>query len=209
MPRVLAAVVFLAIVGALFYSYAPGLSPGELRVFINSFGALAPLVFIVICALKPLLFFVPSLGLSVVAGTMFGPLYGTIYVALGGAGSAAVAFYFARHFGRGTVEKLISTKKKLLNIDDNMEKNGFKTVFFMRLFNVPWDLVSYSAGLSKMSFRDFYASSMLLLVPTSFIYTYFGSRIEEPYSAGFIISLAIMIILGSVPFIMKRLKSAK
>lgn len=209
MLRILSGFITLAIAALLVYKYAPGLNPAELRVFVHSFGALAPIVFIIIVALKPILFFIPSLGLTVIAGTMFGPLYGTIYVSIGAAGSTAVAFYFARIVGRRGVERVISGSKKLLNFDNSMEQNGFKTIFFMRLFNIPWDLVSYSAGLSKMPFRDFYLSSMILIVPICFIYTYFGSTVEEPLSSGFIISLAVLIGLGSMPFIIKMLKKQR
>ena len=206
MLRIASVLIFLAIAALLVYRFAPGLSPAELRAFVHSFGALAPIVFIIIVALKPILFFIPSLGLTVIAGTMFGPFYGTIYVSIGAAGSTAVAFYFARILGRRGVERVVSGSKKLLNFDNNMEQNGFRTVFFMRLFNIPWDLVSYSAGLSKMPFRDFYLSSMILIIPICFIYTYFGSTVEEPLSPGFIISCAVLIGLGSMPFIFKALK---
>lgn len=209
MARIVLGIFFVAVLAALVYVYAPGISPSELRVFINSFGVLAPVIFITVCAFKPVLFFLPSLGLTVIAGTMFGPLYGTIYVAIGGAGSAAVAFYFARIFGRGAVEKIITKKKTLLSIDEKMERDGFKTVLMLRLFNIPWDLVSYSAGLSRMGFRDFYLSSLIMLLPISFIYTYFGSQIEKPLSPGFIISLCVIIALGSIPFILKRLRNGR
>ena len=77
-------------------------------------------------------------------------------------------------------------------------------VLSMRLFNMPWDIVSYWAGLQGIRFRDFYIASMIPLVPVSFLYTYFGSRVFEPYSAGFIISLAVMFIMGAIPYIKAR-----
>lgn len=47
------------------------------------------------------------MGLTVVAGMLFGTVWGTLYVVIGGAFSTLVGFYFARWLGRGVVEKLI------------------------------------------------------------------------------------------------------
>lgn len=206
MRRIIWGTVFFAALAVAVFLWAPGLGPAELKAMINDAGVLGPIIFIVICAIKPVFFFLPAIGLTVVAGTVFGPFYGTVYVAIGGAGSTAVAFYFARFFGRGTVEKLISGRKRLVDIDGKMATDGFKTVFMMRLFNLPWDLVSYSAGLSAIGFRDFYLSSLILLIPSSFIFTYFGSKITDPFSSGFIIALLLIIVMGSVPFIVKRVR---
>lgn len=206
MRRIIWGTVFFTALAVAVFMWAPGLGPAELKAMINDSGATGPLIFIVLCALKPILFFLPSLGLTVIAGTVFGPFYGTIYVAIGGAGSTAVAFYFARFFGRGSVEKLISGRKTLVEIDEKMATDGFKTVFMLRLFNIPWDLVSYSAGLSAIGFKEFYLSSLILLIPSSFIFTYFGSKIGDPLSPGFILALFLIVAMGSVPFIVKRVR---
>lgn len=117
-----------------------------------------------------------------------------------------VAFYLARKLGRKHLEKFIRTKKRLLEIDEKMGREGLKTILILRLFNLPWDIVSYSAGLSSMSFKDFFIGSLILLLPTSFIYTYFGSSIRDPFSLNFLISLSIIIILGSIPYIIGKVK---
>ncbi|MBI3755620.1 MAG: TVP38/TMEM64 family protein [Deltaproteobacteria bacterium] len=195
--------------GILAYLYIPYQNSDDIKSFIDSFGAAAPLAFIIICIVKPIIFFLPSLWLTIIAGTLFGPWYGTLYVAVGGAGSTVVGFYFTRWLGRIWIEQLLKGRKRLLMVDEKMEKRGFKTIFTMRLFGLPWDMVSYSAGLSSMRFKDFYFASLIALVPTSFIYTYFGSSILNPLSLGFIISLSVIIILGSLPYVFKRMKHEK
>jgi uncharacterized membrane protein YdjX (TVP38/TMEM64 family) len=202
--RHIVSLFFVAVVALLFFLYLPGLSIEEIREFIISFGPLAPIIFILICMGKPVLIFVPTLGLTVIAGTVFGPFYGTLYVALGGAGSTAVAFFITRVWGRKPLERLISTRETLVRLDDRMEARGFNTILIMRLFNIPWDLVSYSAGLSKMRFKDFYLASLVMLLPISFIYTYFGSTVTSPGSPGFIISLSVIIALVTIPYLIRR-----
>lgn len=206
--KVLAVLAVLAAATAVLFYEAPGIGPDGVRAFIDGFGPAAPIVFIAICVVKPVLFFLPSMGLTVVAGALFGPVYGTIYVALGGAGSTVVGFYFARGLGRRSIEKFISNRKRLFEMDGRMEREGFKTVLILRLLNLPWDLVSYSAGLSGVRFKDFYLGSLVMLLPTSFLYTYFGSSIGRPLSAGFILSLALIIAFGALPHIVKRIRHA-
>lgn len=166
--------VFLLLSSALLLYYTPAPKPQALQDFLSQFGSVAPVVFILICVLKPVIFFVPSMGLTVVAGLLFGPFYGTIYVAIGGMGSAAVGFYLARKLGRKGIERFLKGRKRLHELDGKMEKEGFKAILLMRFFNIPWDIVSYSAGLSGIRFKDFYLGSMLTVLPISFIYTYFG-----------------------------------
>lgn len=202
-PYIVRAVIALLFI-ILIYLYVPFQNPDDVKSFIRSFGAAAPIAFIIICILKPVIFFLPSLGLTIVAGTLFGPWYGAIYVAIGGAGSTVVGFYMTRWFGRKWIEQFLKGRERMLKVDENMEKAGFKTTLMFRLFSLPWDMVSYSAGLSRVKFMDFYIASLIALVPTSFIYTYFGSSIFNPLSPGFIISLSIIIILGSLPYIFKN-----
>ncbi|MFQ5901089.1 MAG: TVP38/TMEM64 family protein [Thermodesulfobacteriota bacterium] len=207
-PYLFAAAFFILSISILFL-YLPHPEPQEIQHFLQRFGTVAPLVFILICIIKPVIFFIPSMGLTVVAGLLFGPFYGTIYVAIGGAGSSAVAFYLARKLGRQSIERFIKNRKRLLEIDEKMEKEGFKTILVLRLFNLPWDIVSYSAGLSKMRFKDFYLGSLILLLPISFIYTSFGSSIRNPLSSGFLISLTVIIALGGIPYLINKVKNVR
>ena len=182
---------------------------GDLRDIVQEAGVYAPAIFIAVCFLKPVLIFLPSLGLTVIAGVLFGPVYGTIYVAVGGAGSTIVGFYFAKWLGRDIVERLAKNRKIFFAVEEWMNAEGKKTVLAMRLFNLPWDIVSYWAGITGVPFRDFYIASLLPLVPMSFIYVYFGSSIFSPSSPGFIISLSIILSLGAIPYVIKRRRGRK
>jgi len=195
-------VAVLIIACVLLYPY---LTPENISGFISQNGVSAPLLFIAICAIRPILFFLPSMGLTIVAGALFGAVWGTIYVAIGGVLSTAAGYYFAGWIGRGAVLKLVAKNSTFREFEKKAHEHPVKSVLLMRIFNLPWDLVSYWAGLQGIRFRDFYIASMLPLIPVSFLYTYFGSTVFDPFSAGFVISLAIIIIMGAVPFIRDRL----
>ena len=200
--------LFVTLVSTLVYCFNDvGLT--DIQDFILDFGTIAPLVFILVCIVKPILFFIPTAGLTIIAGLLFGPYWGTLCIVAGGAGSSAFAFYLARKVGRERVKRFIKNKDRLLNMDMKMEDNGFKTVFMLRLFNVPWDIVSYSAGLSGIRFKDFYLGTLILLPPLSFIYTYFGSSVGNPVSTKFAISLGAIIVLCTLPFVVKKIRNSK
>lgn len=202
-------IALISVVFAALYFYFLEFNVAAVKDFVAGFGVIAPLVLILVVAFKPVLFFIPSMGLTVVAGALFGPFYGTIYVALGAACSTIVAFMLARKFGRERALRFIKKSERLLKLDESMENNGFRTILFMRAVNIPWDIVSYSAGFSAIRFRDFYLASLILILPISFVYTYFGSSIWEPGSQNFIISLSLIIIIGTMPFVVNKVKKAR
>jgi len=199
-------IVTLAVLGCGCLMVYPVVTQENLHAFITRNSVSAPLVFISVCAVRPLLFFLPSMGLTIVAGALFGAVWGTLYVAMGGALSTVVGFFFARWFGRDLIRRLFGTNQTMRLLETWSNKYGKKAVLIMRLSNMPWDIVSYWAGFTNMSFRDFYLVSIVVLVPFSFLYTYFGTQIFTPKSFGFVISLAIIIIMGSIPYILKYRK---
>lgn len=190
----------------LFYPY---LNPQHISAFMKENSLTAPALFIALCTVRPVLFFLPSMGLTIVAGVLFGAVWGTVYVVIGGAISTMVGYYFARWLGRDAAEHLVKRNKFLGSITQGTEAHGMSAVLYMRLFNIPWDMVSYWAGLSGVGFKDFYIASLIPLVPVSFLYTYFGSKVFDPTSMGFILSLIIMLIMGSIPYIRSHWKGKR
>ncbi|MCP5005548.1 MAG: TVP38/TMEM64 family protein [Planctomycetes bacterium] len=195
------AIVAVAGLCVCLYPYMNSHNIGE---FVKKNSVAAPLVFILITAFRPVLVFLPSMGLTIVAGVLFGMVSGTLYVVIGGALSTLVGFYFARWLGKDAFAKIVRKSRYLMVLDKKARGYGGNAVLYMRLFNLPWDIVSYWAGLSGINFKDFYVASMIPIVPISFLYTYFGSKVFTPASPGFIISLTIMIIMGSIPYISAR-----
>lgn len=78
---------------------------------------------------------------------------------------AALCFFIARVFGRSTVEKL--TGKTVLNsMDAFFARYGKHTILVCRLLPfVPFDPVSYAAGLTSIRFRHFSSPPALVSYP--------------------------------------------
>ncbi|MEN8264862.1 MAG: TVP38/TMEM64 family protein [Nitrospirota bacterium] len=199
-------IIIVTVITVVCLMYYPYFTPENISAFIEDNQVTAPVVFIIICTVRPVLFFLPSMGLTIVAGVLFGAVWGTAYVAIGGAFSTIVGYYFAKWMGRDALRKMLQSSKRLGQLDEWSQYYGKNAILSMRLFNLPWDMVSYWAGLTGIRFKDFYLASMMPLLPISFLYTYFGSRVFEPTSTGFIVSLLIMFILGMIPIIKWRMK---
>lgn len=189
---------------AAVWVWFPYTNAEEVTKAVASAGAAGPLVFIVITIFKPVIFFLPSLGLTIVAGTLFGPVYGTIYVVIGGAGSTIVGFYTSRWLAGERLRRFLASRKHLISLDERMSNAGFRTTLMLRIFNLPWDVVSYAAGLSSMRFLDFYLASLIAIAPVSVVFVYFGSTVTRAGSVGFFVALSLIFVTGALPHIYKR-----
>ena len=90
---------------------------------------------------------------------------------------AAICFYIARILGREAAIKLTS-KTGLEQIDVFFEKYGKNTILVCRLLPfVSFDLVSYAAGLTSMSFGAFMLATGIGQLPATLIYSYVGGML--------------------------------
>ncbi len=71
------------------------LSPKEIRIWVLSFGIFAPLIFIGISIVRPLVLF-PVSVISIAGGLAFGPILGTLYTLFGSMCASAVSFFCSR-----------------------------------------------------------------------------------------------------------------
>lgn len=171
--------------------------------YIRSQGKYAYVVFLVIFALKPLILIIPSNILSISSGIVFGPFLGTILTTMGFFVSGSLAFFIARVLGQEAVNKIL--RGKALNLNNRLEQNGFKVMFFLRLIPVlPYDPVSYAAGLSKVKYRDFIISSVVGVVPEVICYSIIGENAMNPLSPKFFIPLGVIVLATIISGIMLK-----
>lgn len=165
--------------------------------YIKSYGRFSAFVFIIIYTFKPVLFVVPSSIMSIIAGFIYGPYIALILNMVGCFGSATVAFFIAKAFGKSFVDRII--KGKVIKLDDNIEKHGFKIMLVMRLsFIFPFDGLSFASGLTKIKYRDFIFGTLLGILPEMAAYSFMGHNMMRPFSIKFflpIILLALIVVI--------------
>ena len=190
------------------------IAPAAIRDYIQGFGRLAAVVYIVAYALNTISLIPPIAALSLTAGLAFGKLWGAVYLMIGAMLGTSSTFFISRFFGRGLVERLL--KGKFKQLDDLLEKKGFATILFFRIVPImPYEVLNYAGGLSKMKFRDYFFATLLGLIPGVIIAAFFGGTlgevksIKDLLSPQFMAASAALILVIAIPIIYKYIKERK
>lgn len=151
---------------------APAIVP-RFGAWVESLGAWGPVVFIAGYGLAAVVM-MPAVLLTVAAGALFGVFRGVVYVMLGATLGAALAFLSGRYAARHFVEHLLERDPRLVAVDRAVEREGLRLVFLLRLSPaVPYTLLNYALGLSRVRFRD-YISGSIGMLPAVTMYVYSG-----------------------------------
>jgi uncharacterized membrane protein YdjX (TVP38/TMEM64 family) len=177
--------------------------PARIEDFLESIGPFAPLIYMAVLAATAVIIPIPGPPLFVVAGALFGPFLGTVYAVAGSLAGAVVAFLIARFLGRDLVESLLG--KQVVICCECSEGLLTKIIFFSRLLPlISFDVVSYGAGLTRMSLRNFALATLLGSIPMTFIYHSFGSVLKVSTTTGLALGLLIVAILFALPYLADR-----
>ena len=184
------------------YNFLKGYGPEEIRVFIQKKGILAPIVYVLLLSLLPLLLF-PDSVLVIAGGMLFGLVRGTILTSIGSLIGGVIAFLISRAFGSKVVKKI--TKKDLVLFEKYKGYSGFFIILLLRLIPLfPFKVVSYSAGLTDMKLRDFCLATVIGSLPGIIVYTNLGDKANDFGSKGFYVSVALVVLLFVVSFVVKK-----
>jgi uncharacterized membrane protein YdjX (TVP38/TMEM64 family) len=120
---------------------------------------------------------VPGSLLTLAAGAIFGLWAGTLWVFVGATLGASAAFLVARYVARGAVERRAARDPRFRQfqaIDRAIAADGRRVVFLLRLSPaVPFTLLNYLLGLTRVRFADFVVASVGML-PGTLLYVYTG-----------------------------------
>lgn len=184
------------------------LTPAALRDFIQSFGSLAVLAYIIAYTLNTISILPPIAALSLTAGLAFGAVWGALYLMLGAMIGTSATFMISRHFGRNLIEKML--KGKFKELDEKLAENGFMAILFFRVIPlVPYEVLNYATGLSSIKFRNYFLATLLGLIPGVIISAFFGGSLGEIKSfkdifvPKFLISMGLMAGIVVIPAIYK------
>ncbi|PRP52566.1 hypothetical protein C7B63_01090 [Bacillus halotolerans] len=175
------------------------LSPKEIRIWVLSFGIFAPLIFIGISIVRPLVLF-PVSVISIAGGLAFGPILGTLYTLSGSMCASAVSFFAAGLLAA----KTNSRHERLENIQKQMEENGFFYIFLLRILPINFDFVSYAAGLSNVKPLPYFAATAAGIIPGTVALNVLGASFFTGNLPAFFLVLGFYLIFMALPFIFRR-----
>lgn len=194
------------------FGLADVLNPQRIQELLASAGPLGPLALIGGMATAVVISPLPSLPIDIAAGAVFGPWLGTLYAAIGATLGSMISFGIARFLGREVVERFVGGHISFCrNCSDHLLG---RIVFATRLIPfVSFDLISYGAGLTKMSLRSFTLATFFGMLPLTFLYTYSGPLLIEggvlSLTLGAVMVVAFLLLPVAIerydPFGMKKL----
>ena len=136
-----------------------------IRDAVRASGPWAPLLCILLNALFTVLI-LPTTLVVVLVALLFGVWRG-LAICLAGLGlGLACSFLLARHVVRGWLERRIGDTKLYRRLEENMRRDGWQLVLFMRLLPItPYSFLNYAFGLTGISFGRYFLASLVGIVP--------------------------------------------
>lgn len=187
------------------------LTPASIRNYIQSFGRLAVLVYIIAYVLNTISVLPPIAPLSLAAGLAFGEVMGAVYLMTGAMIGTSITFMISRFFGRNFIRKILAGRFK--NLGEKLKDKGFITILFFRIIPlVPYEILNYAGGPSGIKFKDYFLATFIGLIPGVAIAAFFGGSLGEIkafkdlISAKFIIAVLLMAIIIAIPIIYRMTK---
>lgn len=145
--------------------------------FIDEYGTYAMLVSAGLMVFQSVIAPLPAFLITFANANLFGWWQGAILSWSSAMLGAAVCYYISRILGRDVVERLTS-KAGLESVDRFFDKYGKHSILIARLLPfMSFDIVSYAAGLTSMSFMPFFIATGIGQLPATIIYSYVGGML--------------------------------
>lgn len=178
------------------------------REFVESYGPYAAVVSFMLMILQSIAAPLPAFLITFANANLFGWWQGAILSWASAMAGAAICFYIARTLGRDVAIKLTS-RKGLQQVDEFFLKYGKQSILIARLLPfMSFDIVSYAAGLTGMSFWGFFIATGLGQLPATIVYSYVGGMLTG--GAKLLVSgLLILFALTILIFLMKQIYTEK
>ncbi|WP_436935405.1 TVP38/TMEM64 family protein [Halovenus marina] len=203
------AILWLFVIGiALFGSaivlrrYVPWLTdPEGLRLGIEAYGPLAPVVFILVQATQVIVAPIPGQVLGFVSGYLFGMALGTLYSLIGAAIGSYVVFRLSRRYGRSYVERSIDPS--LIDRFDTMtQRRGLTALFLIFLIpGIPDDAICFVAGLTDIRIRDMVIVSVIGRLPGYAVANAAGAQFAAHRLTEMALLLGVLVVLTGVGYL--------
>lgn len=187
----IAILVALIVGGFLAVTTTGSLSADRVRDIVGSLGSTeGPLVFIVVAAVLVAVMF-PLPPIAAAAGILFSTVTGTAVTAVGAVLGAAGCFLIARNLAADAADTVGGVRFQRTH--RWIDERGFAAVFLTRVAPMPYSLVSYLAGLTRVPLHTFSAATAIGVLPRVYAYTAIGGNLTHLNSPQARIAFAILV----------------
>lgn len=171
-----------------------------LRGYVADLGAWGPVAIIALLVLAILVSPIPSAPIALAAGAAYGHAWGTLYVMAGAELGAMAAFGISRALGHDAMRRRFGERLEIGLLGSQNALMGI--VFVSRVLPfISFDLVSYAAGLTILSFWRFALATLAGVAPASFLLAHFGREMATGESGRMLISVIALGAITLVPLV--------
>jgi len=167
----------------LFYLNQQGLVyfMGSSLVWVKSIGAWGYFIFMLLfLAVSFPVILGGYIPLTLGAGAIYGVVWGTVTVSISSTCGACVAFWMSRVFMRRWVETRIASSKEFRFFFKLLQSREHKLVAVLaRLSPVPFGLQNSFFAVTDISFRDYFFSTLIGLLPFQILWTHMGTTLRS------------------------------
>lgn len=175
----------------------------SVREYIKSFGVWAVAISFMMMILQSIVAPIPAFFITFANAAIWGWWKGAILSWSSAMAGAAICFGISRLYGRGVAEKFAS-KMALDEVEIFFEKYGKNTILVARLLPfVPFDPISYAAGLTSMSFGGFFLATGLGQLPATIVYSYASAKSSDPST--FVSGLLILFGVSALVYTVRKI----
>jgi uncharacterized membrane protein YdjX (TVP38/TMEM64 family) len=188
--------IYAAAVGTAFVVLAgTGSFPSadEARDFGEDLGGWVLVAYVPLFVIANLLITWPILAGA--GGLLFGTAAGTPLALAGVTLAALTQMAIARFLAGEHVGMLLPRRMRV--IEDFLSRHGAVAVMESRIVPLlPWGAVNYSAGLTRLRFRDMGAGTVVGAAPKVFAYTALGGSLTDLTSPEAIVAVSLLLVLA-------------
>ena len=168
----------------------------DMQNFIEQFGDYAPIIFLLLASILPIFLFPPGI-FSVIGGLLFGFKLGAVLTIIAAIIYTNIMFLISRYFARNKIENFLEKRLTLKQYNRIFGLNDNKLATFLvicRLIPIlPNSVVSYSYGLTRISFKHYFIANLIGLIPSRLIWLNFGSKLNNIWSLEFLTAAVLVV----------------
>ncbi|MEN8904979.1 MAG: TVP38/TMEM64 family protein [Clostridiales bacterium] len=153
------------------------------------------------------IFALPGFVLTIIAGSIFGFWKALLLVTLAANVGCHLTFLISRFLGKDFFERFIKSKGYIDRMSDNIEKKGFKVMLYLRIMPiVPFNIVNYVSGLTKIKYRDYTLGTFVGMFPATIVYIILSYTVFDTKNnqIGIIASISAIIVFTILIYLLKR-----
>lgn len=171
-------------------------SAEDIRRWVMGFGAWAPLIYVGIYTIRPLLFF-PTLLLNLSAGVLFGPWWGILFLLLGGFGCASFCYILGRFGGGHWLLRNFGGSWGQRLTDYLVGSGSFRKMLWLRTVPIfPYDPVSIIAGSVRLPYKIYGMATLLGMLPGAVAYNFLADSFG---STRFYLAILVTVLAFGLP----------